>query len=259
MKFGVCRFPLVRNVVAHDIYVGLAFYSCVSRSLKDCKVYDCDSGIDIGQGATWPELGVGGLVEDCEGWGANKQSFRVGGDATTGRRASGVVLRRCSSYADGADGFLLTYAVRVKLEDCTSTAAGKTGIHLCGVNGATLSGCTPPFVSTAAGDPDAFALYGASATSSSIRRRARRAQRRHPSRKRHAAPAPPPRRPRHPFRHPDTAECVYSQRVAVRSVPKCLAPERATGASRVRRSQILSGVSENQPAVTRRQMRRRRT
>lgn len=162
VKFGVCRFPLVRNVVAHDIYVGLAFYSCVNPVAKDCKVYDCDTGIDIGQGATWPELSLGGLVEDCEGWGANKPSFRVGGYPSLQKRVSGVVLRHCHSYSDGTMGLLITYAERVRLEDCTSTASGKAGLQICGVKGATLAGCTPPFVSTAENDPKAFKLYGAS-------------------------------------------------------------------------------------------------
>ena len=162
VKFGACASPLVRNVVSHDIYIGLALYSCVNPVIKNCRTYDCDAGIDISQGATWPELSAGGLVEDCEGWGTNNPSFRVGGDPSLQKRVSGVVLRRCYSYTDGTEGFLLTYANNLKLEDCTSTTSGIAGIHISGVNGAALARCTSPFVSTATNDPDAFAVYGPS-------------------------------------------------------------------------------------------------
>jgi hypothetical protein len=163
VKFGVCTDVLVQNVVTHDIYIGVALYSCVNPVIRNCKAYNCsNAGLAIAQGATWPEVGVGGLIEDCDGWGANQYSFRLAGDYVGQKRVAGVTLRRCQSH-DDRTGLLLTYAENLTLEDCSSTNTLYGGIRISGVNGAVLTRCSPaPLVSTAANDPDMFRVYGAS-------------------------------------------------------------------------------------------------
>jgi hypothetical protein len=160
IKFGVVTGALVENVVAHDIYIGVAMYSCTNPVVRNVKTYGCDTGVWIGQGETWPELSVGGLVEDCEGWGSNRVSFRVAGKYSAEQRATGVVLRRNYSHTDGRQDFLFTYAGSVTLEDCRTDVTGIHGIHICGVAGATLTRSTAPFVSTEQNDPYLFANYG---------------------------------------------------------------------------------------------------
>jgi hypothetical protein len=173
VKFGVCKNPVVRNVVVHDMYIGIALYSCTDGIVKDCKVYDCwangGTGIWIGQGETWPELSVGGLIEDCEAWGGSYTSFRVAGHVTSDyyskTRASGVTLRNCDSHITGNHNFLFTYSADLTLDNCTSDTVGYSGLHLSGISGATVNSVsTSPFVSTAANDPNMFATFGASSS-----------------------------------------------------------------------------------------------
>ena len=155
VKFAVCTNPLVQNVTAHDIYIGIALYSCVDPVVRECKVYNSDTGIKIGEYANSPEAAVGGLM------GGNKVSFRVAGDFSGDpvRRISGTVLRRCAS---GPNGILLTYAENLTLRDCTSSNVASNGIHISGVNGAILTRCSPAFVTAAANEPGMFAVYGSS-------------------------------------------------------------------------------------------------
>ncbi len=53
VKMGVCTSPVVQNVVAHNIYIGIALYSCTNPVARGCKEYDCcGAGNWIGQGET---------------------------------------------------------------------------------------------------------------------------------------------------------------------------------------------------------------
>ena len=163
VKFGVCTGAVIQNVVAHDIYIGIALYSCTNGIVRGCKVYNCSgAGIWIGQGETWTELSVGGLMEDCEGWGTSFTAFRVAGNVSAARRATGVTLRRCYSHNSGTQNFLFTYAASVTVDDCTSSTAGSGGIRFTGVTGGNVVGSTTPFVSTSSNDPSMYAVYGAS-------------------------------------------------------------------------------------------------
>jgi hypothetical protein len=165
VKFGVCTTPLVQDVVVHDIYIGIALYSCTDGVVRNCKAYNCinnGTGIWIGQGETWSELSMGGLIEDCEAWGSTFISFRVAGNASSAKRATGVTLRRCYSHNTGTQDFLFTYSGTLTLDSCTSGATGYSGIRFAGVTGATLSGSTAPFVTTNSNDPSAYAVYGGS-------------------------------------------------------------------------------------------------
>jgi hypothetical protein len=164
VKFGICTDAYVGNVVAHDIYIGVAYYSCIGGVVKDSKFYDCwGSGVWIGQAEIWTEPTKGGLIEDCEGWGSNFTSFRVAGKVAMQARATGVTVRRCYSHTDGANvGFLFSYVGSVKVEDSTSTGDSYHGVRFAGVAGATVTGSTAPFVSTLSNDPNMYASYGAS-------------------------------------------------------------------------------------------------
>ena len=163
VKFGVSTGVLIQNVVAHDIYIGIALYSCIDGIVRNCKVYNCGgAGIWIGQGETWAELSVGGLIEDCEGWGTSFTTIRVAGNVSAAKRTTGVTLRRCYSHNSGTQNFLFTYAGGLTVESCTSSTPGSGGIRFTGVAGGTVSGSTAPFVSTASNDPGMYATYGAS-------------------------------------------------------------------------------------------------
>ena len=164
VKFGVCTGALVQNVVVHDIYIGVALYSCTDPIARNVKAYNCQvrRHLDRARRDLGTEPSTGGLIEDCEAWGNNFTSFRVAGKPPRQQRATGVTLRRCYSHTDGSVGFLFTYAGSVTVESCTSTNTGDNGLLLGGVVGATITGSTEPFVSTAINDPSMFAEYGAS-------------------------------------------------------------------------------------------------
>ena len=164
IKLGVCNAPLVQNVVVHDIYIGIALYSSANGIVRGCKAYNCSgAGVWIGQGETWAELSVGGLIEDCEGWGTSQPSFRVAGNVTSQKRATGVTLRRCYSHnSGGTQNFLFTYSANITVDNSTSSTAGSAGIRFTGVTGGTVVGSTTPFISTSSNDPNMYATYGAS-------------------------------------------------------------------------------------------------
>ena len=165
IKFGVCSSPVVQNVVAHDMYIGIALYSSTNPIVRNSKVYNCSgAGVWIGQGETWAELSVGGLIEDCEAWGTSYTSFRVAGNIYSQKRATGVTLRRCYSHNSGTQNFLFTYSGTLTVDSCTSTTTGSSGIRFTGVTGGTVTGSTAPFVSTASNDPNMYATYGASSS-----------------------------------------------------------------------------------------------
>lgn len=166
IKFGVSTNVLVQNVTVHDMYIGIAFYSCVNPVARGIKLYN--TTLKIGPGATWPEHAVGGLIEDSEAWGTNLPSFRIDGQhgqyGSDTYRISGVVFRNVTSNSNGSlVDYIITYADNLVMEDSVITGTHTyPWIYLAGVNGALLTRSAPAYIANAQRDPEAYGQWGPS-------------------------------------------------------------------------------------------------
>lgn len=159
-KFYCCDRVSVRNVEASNLYIGLALYGCRDSIITQSTVHDCGMGIVPSESRLGYQPTANVTVSQCRVWscrtGYRPQGYAPGEGGDVVSRVSEVTLSDCSAERCNA-GFLVRYARRITMLRCTSSNPGWTNIWLAGVQGATLSGCTTPVISTDSGD---LSTYG---------------------------------------------------------------------------------------------------
>jgi hypothetical protein len=149
VKFYGCNDIVIRNVVAHDLYQGIACYGAHNALIEDCTVYKCtDGGINTGEPALGVQQGLGNLVRRCvahdcargfkfTGWPPPQTSPKVAS------RANGTSYEDCTA-TNNTCGFYAEYAQNGSWTDCVSNGV-KSGMHpyeLRGLIGGVFTRCT---------------------------------------------------------------------------------------------------------------------
>jgi hypothetical protein len=123
VKFYACTNASVENVVAHDLYIGIALYSCIDSNVKDSTAYNC-SGVGITASTSYLPLQVGSnnVVSGCEAYGCFDGMSAAGySPAAPYRRCIGTSFVSCNSHNNSRWGFRATYADNFAMTDCTAT------------------------------------------------------------------------------------------------------------------------------------------
>ena len=151
VKFQYCDGVTLKNVIAHDLYEGLAVYGTQNATITDCTVYNCSAGIDTGEAPYLSryQQGANNFVSNCHvyncfsGFKFTGYPAIVSGGAQIISRANGTTYTNCVAETCNS-GFYSEYAQNLVCINCTSTPGigGLNAFELRGVVSATFTNCT---------------------------------------------------------------------------------------------------------------------
>jgi hypothetical protein len=146
IKFYGCDHVLVKDVVVHDLYEGVALYGARWSRIEDCVAYACSNvGFDTGEPALGVQQGAGNLIVRCLAY-RDAYGFRCGGyppgsqPPLVSSRANGSHWIGCVARENQV-GFFPSYAQDLAYTRCSATLNSTGDWVLWGVVGATLNRC----------------------------------------------------------------------------------------------------------------------
>jgi polygalacturonase len=165
VKLYCCDQATVEDVVAHNLYIGIAVYGCQDSSVVDCTSYNNSSmGISMSESYLGYQTTQNGLVANCLTYG-NQLGVKVGGyipSSPNPHRVGDVTLRSCRSHDNSSANYWLSYAEDLALSSCAGGGATYKDIVVAGVLGAQLTDSPTAYVVTATNNPSWYSTYGAS-------------------------------------------------------------------------------------------------
>ena len=140
-KIYACTNAVIDNVVAHDLYEGIACYSNIGSRVTNCTAYNCSNvGIDLSTSYLTLQAGVNNVATNCEAY-ACTFGLEADGyyDTTPRKRCNGSSFVNCNAHDNRSFGFRFNYADNAQMTDCTATNNGTAAsgahynVYLCGV------------------------------------------------------------------------------------------------------------------------------
>ncbi|MEI6237774.1 MAG: glycosyl hydrolase family 28-related protein, partial [Candidatus Saccharibacteria bacterium] len=148
IKFYGCNSVTVSNIVAHDLYEGIALYGAHDSIIEDSVAYNNSNvGIDTGESALGVQQGANNIVRNCTTRNNANAGFRFSGyppPQTTPiivSRANGTTWDHCTSIND-KKAFFPSYAQNLTVTNCIAITPLEHGLEIYGTDNVTITAFT---------------------------------------------------------------------------------------------------------------------